>query len=91
MTMTDEQAKRLFESIPDASQLYVLECKRCGRTKLTTLTANGRIQDEAWRFAVFHECKPNSPDTPSPTSKAQPSPDCTAARCADGSNARASS
>ena len=62
--VTDEEMKRAFESVPEASELYVLECKMCGWTKLTALTASGRIQDEAWRFAMFHECKARTQDTP---------------------------
>lgn len=84
----------------DPIAAFVHVCKHCGQDidyeHCKTCDGTGSVRDRDGGLYECRRCKgsgvkrwveisPPSPDKPSPKPKADSSPDCTVARCADGS------
>lgn len=55
MTMTYQELKRLFDSLPASTEIIRLRCLKCGEVRTVVLANGETLEQERERFAVRHK------------------------------------
>ena len=55
MTMTDQELKRLLDTIPVSPGIIRLQCLKCGEVRTAVLAENETLEQARERFAVRHK------------------------------------